>query len=244
MRAPSISNEIGIQVWNARANGEEPNLPDGAIDYIGDSELTFTELELVELSDQLDEIRLTYGEKDKKKYGGEIDGAIVSVVHRSLTEYLADFHLARLGFWRWLSNVALNGAFWQFIMWRLDSTAQINWGLTSQAQIVEVYFYRAWLRGHKMHDPDLANPYEYAERGSSDFWRSHVLRVEFGKDREFVKAFLDVVEGRANGKRVGTSELRKALIPALRAWSSSAAFCHLSYQENIELIMRLRSQSI
>ena len=57
----------------------------------------------------------------------------------------------------------------------------INWGITSPGSIIEVYFYRAWLRGQKMYDPSDADPYKYARLGASDVWRSHILRQDFGR---------------------------------------------------------------
>ena len=43
---------------------------------------------------------------------------------------------------------------------------------------------------------------------------------------------------------VGTEELRKKLVPALRAWTSGSTFSHLSYTENVELIRKLKIEGI
>ena len=95
-----------------------------------------------------------------------------------------------------------------------------------------------------MVDDALPDPYLYAKKGSSDFWRSHVFRQEFGRDREFVKAFIDTVYSPDGATKVGTNELRKKLIPALRAWTSGATFAHLSYEQSFELIQQLRAEDL
>ena len=214
------------------------------VDYIGDeSTARFSDLDLVEFQDALLDVRLRYAGKKTKSLGGYIDSDVVEPIHRMLTASGATpFQLSQLGFWRWLSNLALNGTFWNFINWRLGGDAQVNWGITAQGSIIEVYFYRAWLRGQKMHDVGLAEPYRYAKLGSSDVWRSHILRQEFGRDREFVKAFLDTVYDADGATLVGTAELRTKLIPSLRAWTSNSTYSHLTYAENKELIERLRAE--
>ena len=95
-----------------------------------------------------------------------------------------------------------------------------------------------------MYDPSDADPYKYARLGASDVWRSHILRQDFGRDREFVKAFLDTVYNSSGKVVISTNEMRTKLIPALRAWTSSASFSHLSYNENLELIKYLREQGV
>ena len=245
MRVPSISNDLAIRVWNTHAAGSIPDLSGEHYDYIGDGDdEALTELELSDLVDDLEQIKIDYEGKVSKSTAGAIDSAIVEPVHSALRDIATPFQLSQLGFWRWLSNIASEGAFWRFIMWRLNTNHQINWGITSPAQIIEVYFYRAWLRGHKMLDESLPDPYAYAKKGSSDFWRSHVLRQDFGRDREFVKAFLDTVYDENGVTLVGTTELRTKLIPALRAWTSSATFTHLSYKECLDLISELREERI
>ena len=95
-----------------------------------------------------------------------------------------------------------------------------------------------------MFEPDASDPYQYVKKGATDMWRSHILRQEFGRDKEFVKAFLDTVYDEQGKTVVGTSELRKELIPAIRAWTSGGLFSHLSYKENLELLKLLKEQKV
>lgn len=244
MKVPAISNDQASVVWNSlNDHGTYEGVGELVFDYIGDdAEVSFSDLDLSDLADELSAIRFSYLTDNKKISGGAIDSDIVEPIHRCLTSAgLTPTQLSHLGFWRWLSNIACNHIFWHFIKWRYGSDIQQNWGITSQGSIIEVYFYRAWLRGHKMFDETLSDPYHYARIGSSDVWRSHILRQEFGRDKEFVRAFLDTVYDDSGKTVIGTEELRKKLIPALRAWSSNSTFSHLSYSENLELIRILRN---
>lgn len=244
MKIPSVTNDQAVTAWNAlHDHGTFEGVGELVIDYIGDdSEASFSDIDLLDLVDEISAVRLRYLAKNNKAVGGLVDAEIVEPIHRCLKEAgITPRQLSNLGFWRWLSNIAGNHAFWSFIKWRYGSDIQQNWGITSQGSIIEVYFYRAWLRGHKMYEPELTDPYRYAKLGSSDVWRSHILRQDFGRDREFVKALLDTIYDTSGRTLVGTDELRTQLIPAIRAWTSNSTFSHLTYKENVELIQNLRA---
>ena len=193
---------------------------------------------------KLIDLRAGYPKTLSKSDGGKIDSQLPEIVHEELRHLINVHQAAQIGFWRWLSNVACEGYFWDFIKWRIGGEQMSNWGITTPGSIIEVYFYRAWLRGQKMYEPTDADPYKYAKMGASDVWRSHILRQDFGRDREFVKAFLDTIYDASGKTVIGTTEMRTKLIPALRAWTSSASFSHLSYNENLELIDHLRKQGV
>lgn len=245
MKIPMISNEQASTAWNSMSDCGSYDASSVVFDFNGpeDDEI-FNDIDLIELQDELLGIIHKYDGKNKKNVGGHIDSDIVEPVHNALAGKVSVHQLSQIGFWRWLSNIANSGSFWRFVKWRFESDMQINWGITTPGSIIEVYFYRAWLRGHKMYDANLPDPFHYAKLGSSDVWRSHILRQDFGRDREFVKAFLDTVYDQEGQTRIGTQELRNKLIPALRAWTSSSTFSHLSYTENLALIERLRSEGI
>lgn len=247
MRLPSITNDQASIAWNAMSDHGMYDAHQLVMDYIGpdDDELIFGELDLDPLRDALADIKSKFANKNKKSVAGSLDAEVIEPLHKLLLDAgSTPFQLSQLGFWRWLSNIASGGYFWEFIKWRFEGNQLVNWGITSQGQIIEVYFYRAWLRAHKMYDPDAADPYHYAKLGSSDVWRSHILRQEFGRDPNFVKAFLDTVYDVSGATVVGTNELRTKLIPALRAWTSNSTYAHLSYSENLELIKKLRADAV
>ena len=246
MQLPLIGKEAAEQAWHAYHSGQNFDSSSITIDFIGQYEEKLSDSELSNLVSHLQDIQSQYPEKRARApdMGGKIDSEITEIIHSELSKHAHVHELSQIGFWRWLSNIACEGFFWKFIMWRFESEQLINWGITDRlGPEIEVYLCRAWLRAHKMWDPKESDPYKYAKLGSSDVWRSHILRQDFGKDKEFVKAFLDTIYN-SNGKTVvKTKELRTKLIPALRAWTSGATFSHLSYKENKELIMKLLTAS-
>ena len=249
MKLQSISLDVSNDIWNKMMadNDYQPEFVN--IDEIGTFDQTLSDLELESLVDSLRDIQSKYGEKNKKTVGGLIDSEVCVVMHRELVNFANPRELSHIGFWRWLSNIARNGFFSQFIKWRMPSepgkTANpVNWGIVSAGSIIEVYFYRAWLRAHKMYDLALSDPYYYAKLGGSDIWRSHILRQDFGRDREFIKAFLDVLHDEKGKQKIGTDDLRKKLIPGIRSWTSSGSFSHLSYDESYALINRIYKEGI
>lgn len=246
MRVPTITNEQALDAWNAlNDHGVYEAVGELVLDYVeGDLDQDFSDLDLMDLVDTFENIKFQYRGKISKQYGGQVDAEIVEPIHATMLEAgLTVRQLSSLGFWRWFSNIACDSYFWHFIKWRYNSEIQQNWGITSVSSMIEVYFFRAWLRGHKMYEPNAKNPYYYAKIGSSDVWRSHILRQEFGRDKSFVKAFLDTIYDKSGKTKVGTQELRTELIPLLRAWSANASFGHLTYEENMELINLLRTNS-
>ena len=246
MQVYSISQEVASRLWNQRKNGEDILFTDSDADLIGpDGSDLLSDLELDDLVERLEQLKGKYNGKQKSPaVAGKVDAEVCEIVHSELSTKLEINELSQIGFWRWLSIVACNGKFWDFIDWRIGGNQQLNWGVVGPGSIVEVYFYRAWLRGHKMIEPGSSDPYKYAKIGASDVWRSHILRVEFGRDREFVKAFLDTVYDEQGKTLIGTNELRTELIPAIRAWSSGGMFAHLSYKENLELLKMIREQGV
>ena len=74
-----------------------------------------------------------------------------------------------------------------------------------------------------MHDPKCDDLYEYAKRGTGDFWRSHILRTDLGKDRTFVRAFLDF-NFDADGTRKISDKASREFDSGLRAWASMETF--------------------
>ena len=100
-------------------------------------------------------------------------------------------------------------------------------------------YFRCWVRGHKLHSPDDPDPYFYAKKGTGDFWRSHILRTDVGKDRNFVKAFLDFNFANDGTRLVSDPKLRGKLIPGVRAWTSMASFSHLSYEECTDILTEI-----
>lgn len=236
---PNIDIETAQRVWESHIHQSFNNL-DYRTEFASERDHTSVELndtDLIDLHEQLSEIRLKYEDKNMKRCGGNVDAEIVEAIHSCFQSQTNVYELSQPGFWMWLSNMAIDGFFWDFIKWRFgDDAALINWGITTSVNfLIEGYFSRAWLKGHKMYNPEYSDPYKYARIGSSDIWRSHILRQEFGQDQEFVKAFLDTIY--SNG--LNNDKIRKVLIPAIRAWTANATFSHLNYAECKNLLQEL-----
>jgi hypothetical protein len=251
MKLPIIDNETAISAWNSYNEFDDFDASSVSIDYLDTGETdSLSDLELMELTDALEEIRIKFddnisSQNGRMRFGGKVDAEIVTPIHSILSNLATPYQLSQPGFWLWFSNISHNGFFWRFIKWRMDSENQANWGIVpSLSQNIEGYFYRAWLRGHKMYDEKTPDPYHYAKLGTSDHWRSHILRQEFGKDKEFVKALLDTIYNSESEIVVKTNELRKVLIPAIRAWTASATFSHLTYDECKKLIKKLLLEEV
>jgi len=248
MRLPSISHDAANTVWIAHTQGVQPDTTSLQIVPIdgGDDDLSmFSVMDLDDLIGALHQIMSDYSNSSGAFSGksAEVDSLVVEPMHKALMGKADPFQLSQLGFWRWLSNSAHHDI-WAFIDWRFkrgeEHGQKVNWGVTSSTALHEVYFYRAWVRAHKMFDSSLEDPYHYAKIGSSDNWRSHILRVEPGYDREFVKAFLDVVEE----QKINAEEMRNLVIPSLRAWSSNAGFFALDYEAAKKLINHLIGRGV
>jgi hypothetical protein len=247
MRLPTITQDTSISQWNSLASGDAPPPLTGNIDYIGEeADAKLNEVELEDLFDELDAIREKYNKQYKdgvpKSAGGRIESEMVEPIHQAFLVLATPGQLSNIGFWRWLSNVAYRGKFWDFIDWRFDERQQVNWAITSPRSLKESLFFRCWLRGHKMYNPESPDPYKYARMGTGDFWRSHVLRQDFGKDRTFVEAFLDFNFTSDGTRNISDAQLRKKLIPGVRAWCSMATFSHLSHGEITAILSKIWEQ--
>ena len=237
LRLPLVSKDTAEAAWDVCAGGGAPDISADEVEYLSDDNHTsFSDIEAEPIFEELERIRASH-EFVTAKNASVIDAEIILPIHSTINESAHIREISHAGFWMWLSNVALEGKFWHFINWRFDSsTNQENWGINSSGALLEGYLSRAWLRGSLMYDESLDDPYMYAKRGTTELWRSHILRQDFGRDKEFTKAFIDTVYDSDNRTKVSLQPLRQQLIPAIRAWSSKASFSHLSYDESRELL--------
>lgn len=241
-KLPNIDIESAAKAWERHTDGSF-NAQDFSCYFPShDTGIeNLTEADMFEFHSDFSRIREEYDGKNMKNYGGYVDSEIVEVIHSTFKPQASTYDLSQAGFWMWLSNIAMDGFLWDFIAWRFGANAaKVNWGITNSSNfMIEGYLSRAWLRGHKMFDPSLPEPYEYAKKGLSDLWRSHILRTEFGKDREFVKAFLDVIDENS----ISSKQTRISLIPAIRAYTSNAAFSHLNYEDCKKILIKFIEKS-
>ena len=191
---------------------------------------------------KLETIKDHYPEINTKQSGGKFDVEIIPIIHNSFKKYDIEI-ITNAGFWRWLSTYAYDGWFYELIEWRYkfsDDTIvdQINWGIGNDNLIIEFYFYRNWLRGEIGYDEDRKNRYELAQLGDIDFWRSHILRQEYGRDRNFVKALLIIL---FHEKKYSFSikTIRQELVPQIRSWYATGSFTHLNHNDCYEVVCEI-----
>lgn len=114
------------------------------------------------------------------------EGRLAAVVHAALAE-LPTQVLDDRGFWRFLAMKY----FWWFISWREDGPIK-NGNVATYVdgtQPVMAIPSRLFLRGQAVLNGDDYSPSAALER-STDFWRSHVLRVRVGSAPPLTRAFV------------------------------------------------------
>lgn len=136
------------------------------------------------------------GAKVREKYESEICGEVHQAIKDLPYEILDDPK-----FWQYLAVQFFS----ELIMWR-ESDALKNGNLLSyfRATGVECIPLRLFLRGQVVFE--AAGKYDLASAipAGTDFWRSHILRVKTGKDRNVARVFVEM----QRDKRLLTIQLR------------------------------------
>ena len=147
------------------------------------------------------------GAKVKEKYESEICGEVHQALRDLPYEILDDPK-----FWQYLAV----HFFSEFIMWR-ESDALSSGNLLSyfRATGVECIPLRLFLRGQVVFEATGKYDLAAAIPEGTDFWRSHILRVKTGRDRNVARVFVDM----QRDKRLLTKQLRSLarLINRMRA---------------------------
>jgi hypothetical protein len=142
---------------------------------------------IAKITKALDKIReKSYPAKLSRKdaRGGEFEAEVCAIFHEELA--LDVGAAADYDFWTWL---ALENS--HLVEWRHgegDTPARDpNYGI---GEARENLFYRMWLRADIGRSQIKGDEYALARRGGNDFWRSHILRIDYGKCRAVAHAFL------------------------------------------------------
>ena len=168
MLLPVLNISDAAAIWDARNNASEINLNRVTLDYVGEGDEHISDLELATLVDDLRTVRLKYDGKNMKSVGGQIDSEIIRPVHSFFDALAEPFQLGRVGFWCWLSNIAHDGYFWDFIKWRLGGNKTIHWGITVKRGLLKFISIAPGCATQNQ-EPNLT--IWYAGRGASDVWR-------------------------------------------------------------------------
>ena len=108
-------------------------------------------------------------------------------------------------------------------------------GIANDNAIRDYYFYYCWLRADVGFNETTKHKYEIAKTGDADFWRSHIFRQDYGKDRILVKAILNVIF-KDDHYKFTIKTIRHIFIPKIRAWYATGSFSHLNLNECIEVV--------
>ena len=170
---------------------------------------------------------------------------------RMLHKPLADLSLQAASdpkFWAWLTFVSCGTRFVDLVMKRFPGKKgkkpeKLNFGITSQANVFEGLCARIWWRGDRFYDAEAKNPYDLAERGYVDLWRSHIIRERYSYGENMARAFIKFMyptHGAVSGHHVG---LMRALPPKLKARHTSCCFESLSEEDCTKIIQELADEA-
>lgn len=247
LAAPLIEKDEAHEIFKALSAGRTYENPE--VEYWRDSEFPerLLDTDLEDLAEELDSaiapLKRKY-EKLSRSSGAELDTVVAPIIRSHLDQLVDPKGMHRLGFWRWLSNAAVGGYFWRLIDFRFSGEAkraEINWAITDKfSDRFETYLFRIYCKAGFFRTLDPARSVEFSARGGSEEWRSNIFRLEIGKSPTFVHAWLAFAEE----QQLNSSRIRSSLVPSLRAWLSSGAFAHLSFEESKELIKNIYEQGI
>lgn len=149
------------------------------------------------------------GADTKPMTNDRFEAAACIVVHQSLPR---DPALADPEFWIWMAT----GPGLDLIRRRYPGKgeAQIPDRLNfTSANARETFLYRLWVRAELAFDPALEYPYELAQYGDIDFWRSHVLRQKLSEVQPILRAFvmLNFPDGPDTKRMTSVKELRELI---------------------------------
>lgn len=175
--------------------------------------------------------------------GAWFDLQAVSKVHKALKS-LSPAAASDPRFWAWLTFAGCGKKYADIVAERFKGTKEEkNFGITTQADVFEGLFAHIWWRGYRFYDPKASNPYDLAERGYVDLWRSHILREAYSYGPNMAKAFIKFMypkHGEVSGHHAG---YMRALPPKLKARHTSCYFEALSEEDCRKIIDELAAEA-
>lgn len=168
-----------------------------------------------------------------------------SVVHRALDK-LSVAAASDPKFWLWLTFASAGKKMLELVDLRFKKgdkiPAEVNFGITTRAYVYDGLYARLWWRGYRFFDETAANPYELAERGDIDFWRSHILRQTFSQADCMAKAFIKFIlpqHGKSSGWDI---PLMRRIAKKLKARYTSCCFEALDEEQCNQILLDLATE--
>lgn len=249
MKYPTMSIAEGKLALEAVRRGEayEPQ-----VQWISASHESSNEFDsdlLHDLVAELQELRIELGEPrgGPRDYFAKYEGFASGVVHAILD--IPPSVAADHEFWIWLTLGGTQDYMPKLVSWRhggdshMHNALDINYGLTTDLE--KGFFSRLWLRGDIGFDEARENPYELSERGDQDFWRSHILRQDFGQVPNIFRAFsLFIYPDTHKRNHVVENKVVREMAKELRRRHATSAYELLSFEDAKHLIQTVYEATV
>jgi hypothetical protein len=214
----------------------------------GVDDVETADIDLCALAKDLEKLLDTKPPKNASRSPGAwFDMKAVAKIHGSLRNLSAEA-ASDPRFWAWLTFAGCGKKYAEIVSKRFkgkrgEGAKEKNFAITTQADVFEGLFAHIWWRGHRFYDPAAANPYDLAERGYVDLWRSHILREAYSYGPNMGRAFIKFMyprHGEVSGHHAG---YMRALPPKLKARHTSCCFEVLSEEECSAIIKELAAEA-
>ena len=168
-----------------------------------------------------------------------------SVVHRALDK-LSIAAASDPKFWLWLTFASAGKKMVDLVTDRFKKgekiPADVNFGITTGAYVYDGLYARLWWRGYRFFDETAQNPYELAERGDIDFWRSHILDQKFSQADCMTKAFIKFILPEHKKSSGWDTPLMRGVAKKLKARYTSCCFESLEEDQCNQILTDLASE--
>ena len=114
----------------------------------------------------------------------------------------------------------------------------------------DCYLMMLWFRANSVFDAEgsIEERYELAQFGGADFWRSHVLRVDYGQSVSLVRAFVRIVKDKklpiGDRKNPGAKLGVRDLAPEIRKQAANCAIELMSEEDAYQFFENLLATSV
>lgn len=229
MRYPAITRTACMTLADQLAQGLEPSI-DAEAAWVGTGNDVDLE-QIPALARKMNELAKTWTDPDRDRLEGQMSGRLHEAMVNVSPEVLDD-----RGFWRYLAL----SYFWPFIAWREEQAfsrgnhLKYVDAISSTENVLTRMYLRAASVGGISHS-DLAGAIPH----STDFWRSHVLRVRTGTAPAITRAFAQ----RQAELRLPTEALRATARSVNRTWTNLVLHLY-DDQEAAQLIAELWPEGI
>jgi hypothetical protein len=237
LKYPSISERALETLGPELLAGADPSIVNRDVRMLGssDQDLNLDLTEVIALSRALEEdlAKFENARLPRDSFEGQIAGRVHSVISKIDIQILDD-----KGFWRYLCL----RYFWWLASWREDAFAEGVLGeyrkYVDAHSSTECVLTRTYLRGQialEASGEDKNYDHASAVEMATDFWRSHISRVNNWKYPSLVRAFVEM----QRDARLATTPLR-AFARALNRRRSNFWLRELSHAEAASVIDDLR----